>query len=66
MLFLFFIAGYYLFSSLAINSYKSSITIEQVSEVLRTQYALELQKSWEVESVEKYDDGFISPSVTIK
>lgn len=66
MLFLIFITGYYLFSSLAISSNKSLITIEQVPEVLRLENAPDLPKKWEVESVEKYDDGFLSPSVTIK
>ncbi|QFF97820.1 hypothetical protein PB01_02760 [Psychrobacillus glaciei] len=66
ILFFISITGYYLFSSLAISSYKSLITIEQVPEVLRLENVPDLPTKWAVESVEKYDDGFISPLVTIK
>jgi hypothetical protein len=59
------LAGYNLVSSLHLQAYKTSITVGQIPETLGTSKLPALPKEWEIQAVEKYDDGFISPSVTI-
>jgi|GEM_PF-4602909 len=53
--------------SLLNNDDKSaSNTIQTVAETLRIDEPPILPTVWEIQSIEKYDDGFTSPSVTIK
>jgi hypothetical protein len=59
------LAGYNLVGSLHLQSYKTMITAEQIPEALGTPQLPVLPKEWEIQAVEKYDDGFSSPTVTI-
>ncbi|OZB94105.1 hypothetical protein [Paenibacillus sp. XY044] len=47
------------------NQYTSQITIKQIPGVLRTIDLPDMPQEWELESIKKYDDGFISPIVIV-
>ncbi|WP_236403390.1 hypothetical protein [Microaerobacter geothermalis] len=47
------------------NLYKSPIEIEQIPKVLNLTNPPSIPNNWVVQSVEKYDDGFLSPIITI-
>ncbi|MGO4543058.1 hypothetical protein, partial [Paenibacillus sp. 2TAB19] len=60
---LFIISGCSIFQE---SDKSTSISIQKVGEVLMVDHTPSLPDKWEINSVEKYDDGFVNPSVTIK
>ena len=48
------------------ESHSKSISLQQVREVLGVEEDLPLPDEWEIDSIEQYNDGFVSPSVMIQ
>jgi hypothetical protein len=48
------------------EDYNQSITIEEIPIVLNRYIAPKLPEGWKIKSIQKIDDGFVSPSVKIK
>lgn len=65
-IFLCLVGIYFLISPYIIHpNYYSDMTIEQITEVPGIRHSPVLPDGWEIESIQRYDDGFTSPYVRI-
>jgi hypothetical protein len=48
------------------ENYNRNITIEEIPYVLNRNILFKFPEDWKIKSIQKIDDGFVSPSVKIK
>lgn len=48
------------------ENYNQNITIEEIPYVLNRNILFKFPEDWKIKSIQKIDDGFVSPSVKIK